>query len=144
MASGAFHIEVAARESSEALANARALGVEVAAEFGPRDEKTFALLARDAAGSVLGGINGVIHWRWLYIAQFHVAPEARGRGLGRALLARAEVFARQNHCVGIYLDTFSPAACGFYERRGFVRAGEIADFPPGASRVFLARTLSPL
>ena len=119
-----------------------ALGAEVAAEFGPRDEHTFALLARDARGLVVGGVNGVIHWRWLYVAQFYVAPQARGAGLGGALLGRAENFARENNCVGIYLDTFSAAACAFYQRRGFEIVGRIENFPPGAARVFLS--LSPL
>lgn len=140
-ASAAFHIEVAAREASAPQANARALGAEVAAQFGPRHEQTFALVARDAAGAVLGGVNGLIHWRWLYIAQFYVAPTTRGQGLGCALLAQAEAFARENNCVGVYLDTFSPTARAFYERRGFVAAGEIGDFPPGAARVFLAKSL---
>jgi GNAT superfamily N-acetyltransferase len=137
-----FHIEFTSRESSEAASTARALGAEVAAEFGPRDEATFALVARDASGAPIGGVNGVIHWRWLYIAQFYVAPEARGDGVGRALLAQAEGFAREKGCVGIYLDTFSPAACAFYQRRGFVITGEIDNFPPGATRTFLARSLS--
>ena len=137
-----FHIEIAPRESSEAQATARALGAEVAAEFGPRDEETFALVARDRAGAPLGGVNGVIHWRWLYIAQFYVAPEARGAGLGRALLSRAEVFALEKGCVGMYLDTFSLFARAFYERNGFVVTGEIVNFPPGATRTFLKRSLS--
>jgi GNAT superfamily N-acetyltransferase len=136
-----FLIELAAREASEAQANAQALGAEVAAEFGPRDEQTFALVARDGAGAPVGGVNGVIHWRWLYIAQFYVAPQARGRGLGCALLSQAEDFAHANNCVGLYLDTFSAKACAFYEHRGFVPAGEIGNFPPGAARVFLSKTL---
>jgi GNAT superfamily N-acetyltransferase len=137
-----FSIELAPRESSEAQTLAQALGAEVAADFGPRDEQSFALLARDAAGLVIGGVNGVIHWRWLYVAQFYVAPKARGGGLGCALLARAQDFACENNCVGIYLDTFSESACAFYQRRGFEITGRIENFPPGASRVFLS--LSPL
>jgi len=138
----AFSIELAPRESSDAQATARALGVEVADEFGPRDEETFALVARDVEGNAVGGVNGVIHWRWLYVAQFFVAPRARGAGLGCALLARAENFARERNCVGIYLDTFSDAACAFYQRRGFAIVGRIGNFPPGAKRVFLARALA--
>jgi GNAT superfamily N-acetyltransferase len=137
-----FSIELAPRESSEAQALAQALGGEVAAEFGPRDEQTFALLARDSKGLVVGGVNGVIHWRWLYVAQFYVAPGARGAGLGCALLAEAERLARAKHCVGIYLDTFSEAASAFYQRRGFVIAGKIDNFPPGAARAFLSKGFS--
>ncbi len=137
-----FSIELAPRESSEAQTLGQALGAEVAAEFGPRDEQTFALLARDSKGLVVGGVNGVIHWRWLYVAQFYVAPQARGGGLGCALLERAKNFACETNCVGIYLDTFSEAACAFYQRRGFEISGRIENFPPGATRTFLS--LSPL
>lgn len=137
-----FSIELAPRESSAAQSLGQALGAEVAAEFGPRDERSFALLARGASGDVVGGVNGVIHWRWLYVAQFYVAPQARGVGLGGALLARAQDFACENNCVGIYLDTFSASACAYYQRRGFVVTGRIDNFPPGASRVFLTKSLS--
>lgn len=137
----AFTIETIAREAEDARATARALGDEVAAQYGPRDEESFALVARDATGAPLGGVNGVIHWRWLYIAQFYVAPEKRGHGLGGALLAQAEQLARTANCVGIYLDTFSATARVFYERNGFVSAGKIENFPPGAARVFLTKSL---
>lgn len=125
--------EEAARETAARLAE------EVAAQHGPRAEKPFALAARDAAGGWIGGINGVIHWRWLYVSQFFVVPGQRGRGLGRALLAAAEIFARENGCVGVYLDTFSPEAAAFYRKCGFAIAGKIENFPPGAVRTFLKK-----
>jgi len=137
-----FTIELAPRESSAAQQMARALGDEAAAEFGPRDEETFALVARDSQGEAIGGVNGVIHWRWLYIAQFYVVPQARGAGLGCALLARAEHLAREKGCVGIYLDTFSESARAFYRRRGFAVVGRIENFPPGASRTYFALSLA--
>jgi GNAT superfamily N-acetyltransferase len=118
-----------------------ALAAEVATEFGPRDESSFVLAARDAAGGWIGGINGLIHWRWLYVAQFLIAPNWRGQGLGRALLAEAESFARENGCVGIYLDTFSPRALDFYRANGFAVSGRIENFPPGAARTYLSKAL---
>jgi GNAT superfamily N-acetyltransferase len=120
-----------------------ALAAEVATEFGPRDECAFVLAARDAAGGWIGGINGVIHWRWLYVAQFLVAPDWRGQGLGCALLAEAESLARETSCVGIYLDTFSPRALDFYRANGFAVAGRIENFPPGAARTYLSKSLTP-
>ncbi len=135
-----FHFEFLPRAAPEAVALAQALGEEVAAEFGPRDEESFALVVRDG-DTVLGGVNGLIHWRWLYVAQFYVEPHARAKNVGAALLARTEDFARQKACAGIYLDTFSPRARRFYECNGFKRAGEIANFPPGAARAFLYKPL---
>lgn len=118
------------------------LAEEVAAQFGPRDESPFTLTARDAAGEVIGGINGVIHWRWAYIRQFHIDLAERGQGLGRALLKQVEQYARQMDCVGVYLDTFDRGALEFYQSCGFAVAGAIENFPPGAARTFLSKALT--
>jgi len=126
-------------EASDVIA-AR-LADEVAAQFGPRQESSFTLTARDEAGALIGGVNGVVHWRWAYIRQFHIDLAARGQGLGKALLKQVERFARQNDCVGVYLDTFDPGALAFYQRCGFTVAGAVENFPPGAARTFLSKAL---
>lgn len=117
------------------------LGAEVAARLGPRDERPLSILARDAAGAVVAGLNGVSHWRWLYVRHLYVAPGWRGQGLGRRLLAQGEEAARARGCVGVYLDTFEESAAAFYESRGFVRNGRIENFPLGAARIFLSKAL---
>lgn len=128
-------------EDGESVAIARALGDEIAAAFGPPEASPFSLRAHDGE-TLAGGLNGFIHWRWLYIRHFWIAPGWRGRGLGRRLLARADTEAKARGCVGIYLDTFDPGAALFYECCGYSRRGEIANFPPGHSRVFLAKALA--
>ncbi len=91
------------------------LGAEIAARFGPRNETPLSILAYD--GDVLaGGLNGLAHWRWCYIRHFWVEEDWRGQGVGRRLLAHAEMEARARQCVGLYLDTFDPGAAHFYER----------------------------
>jgi hypothetical protein len=49
--------------------------------------------------------------------------------------------ARARQCIGLYLDTFDPGAAKFYERCGFLRFGQIDDFPPGHTRAFLYKKL---
>ncbi len=127
------------REDAESAEIAELLAKEVARRHGPRGEKPFCIEARDVEGARLGGMNGVIHWRWLYVRHFWVAPEKRAQGFGRALMAEVESFARARGCIGIYLDTFEEGAARFYERSGFARCGRIEGFPPGAARVFLAK-----
>jgi GNAT superfamily N-acetyltransferase len=129
------------REGGESAEIAALLAQEVASRHGPRDEKPFSIETRDTEGALLGGMNGVIHWRWLYVRHFWVAPEQRAQGFGRALMAEVEKFARERECVGIYLDTFEEDAARFYERSGFARCGRIGDFPQGAARVFLAKRI---
>jgi len=117
------------------------LAQEIASRYGPRDETPFSVQALGADGALHCGMNGVTHWRWLYVRHFWVAPERRGQGLGRALMAEVERLAREKGCAGIYLDTFEEAAAVFYERLGFERCGRIKNFPLGAARIFLARPL---
>lgn len=127
--------------SGESPEIAACLGAEIAARFGPRDETSLSILARAADGTVVGGLNGVIHWRWLYIRHLWVAGAERGAGIGRRLLATAEAEARCRSCVGVYVDTFDTGVACYYERTGFTRSGEIADLPPGARRIYLAKRL---
>ncbi|HEY8213497.1 MAG TPA: GNAT family N-acetyltransferase [Methylocystis sp.] len=125
-------------ESAEIAAR---LGDEIADQFGPRDESGACIAARDPQGVLVAGLNGVTHWRWLYVRHLWVEPSRRGRGLGRRLMAEAERLARGRGCVGIYIDTFDPLAAAFYEALGFTRAGEIVGFPPGHARLFLRKSL---
>jgi GNAT superfamily N-acetyltransferase len=126
------------RESAEIAA---LLAEEIVARHGARNETPLFIEARDADGALLGGMNGVIHWRWLYVRHFWVAPGRRKQGLGHALMAEVERLAREKGCVGIYLDTFDEGAASFYAHSGFARCGQIENFPPGAARVFLAKRL---
>jgi GNAT superfamily N-acetyltransferase len=130
-------LTVAAQECADVAAR---LGEDIAAQFGPRDEAPLSIALRDG-DELLGGLNGVAHWRWLYIRHVWVAPAQRGQGLGARLLEEAERIARQRGCIGVYIDTFEPRVAQFYERAGFVRVGEIADFPLGAQRIFLSKRL---
>ncbi len=125
-------------ESAELAAK---LGEEIAAEFGAREERPLSITARDAEEVLVAGLNGVSHWRWLYVRHLWVEKSQRGRGLGRRLMAEAERIAEDRGCVGVYVDTFDPRAAAFYEGLGFTRAGEIVDFPPGHARVFLRKPL---
>jgi GNAT superfamily N-acetyltransferase len=56
-------------------------------------------------------------------------PEHRGRGIGGALLERCVEHARERGGVLVWLNGRTPATA-FYERHGFVAAGEVFDVPP--------------
>lgn len=129
-------------EGGENAQLAALLGAEIAARFAARAEAPFALIMRDGDGALIAGLNGVTHWRWLYVRHLWVNAAQRGRGLGGALIAAAEARARARDCVGAYVDTFDAGAAAFYARCGFARVGEIEDFPPGARRIFLCKKLA--
>lgn len=113
-----------------------ALSAEIAEKFGPAGAAPLVVLAH-AGAELVGGVIGLLHWRWLYVRQLWVADGWRARGVGSDLLARAEEKARDAGCVGLYIDTFDLDVARYYERRGFVAAGRIPDFPPGFARTFL-------
>jgi ribosomal protein S18 acetylase RimI-like enzyme len=44
---------------------------------------------------------------------------ARGKGLGQELIDKTELFAKQNHCRYVTVDTFNWQAKTFYEKLGY-------------------------
>ena len=108
---------------------------------GPYDREPVTVLARDEAGTVLGGLLGLTYWNWLFIDWLWLAPEQRGKGLGGQLLERAEAIARGRQCTHAYTDTFSFQAPGFWSRRGYEEFGRLDGMPPGHSRLWFRKAL---
>ena len=117
---------------------------EHAAEFVHRPGfQQLAVLARDAAGELVGGAYGFVNWNWLDASLLWVAEGHRGQGLGSRLLCRLEACARQRGCERAHLETFSYQARKFYERHGYRAFAELPDYPPGHTRVYLRKELLP-
>ncbi len=112
------------------------------AQMGPTDYRPFTLSFSDETGETVGGAYGAIFFRWLHVEMLVVPEGQRGRGNGRRLLARIEQLARDEDCIGIWLDTYAFQAPGFYRKHGFEPVGVIEDLPPGSRRFFLARRLA--
>lgn len=101
-----------------------------------------ALAIRDpATEEIIGGLYAVSYYEWLFVELLIVPERHRGGGVGTRLMRQAEEVARQRGCVGVWLDTFSFQARGFYERLGYAVFGEIASYPPGQSRFWLSKRL---
>jgi GNAT superfamily N-acetyltransferase len=106
----------------------------------PGKDERFAFFLRDSEGALVGGLDGVIGWAWLFVNNLWVHDDLRGRGFGRELLARAERQAVERGCHSAWLDTFQ--ARGFYERLGYAVFATLEDFPPGHARYFLRKRLA--
>ncbi len=135
---------VAAPDETHRAAIACPLGRFNDSQLGPIQtvDLPFALVVRDGKdGPITGGAWGRSYYQWLFI-ELLVVPEAlRGQGIGSELLRKAEAEARQRACHGVWLDTFSFQARGFYEKHGYAVFGEIADYPAPHSRFFLSKRL---
>ncbi|MFE8912528.1 GNAT family N-acetyltransferase [Streptomyces globisporus] len=88
-------------------------------------DPTFLALAADGS---LAGFVSVTYARWnrrLTIEDIEVAPGHRGRGVGRALMSRAEEFARAQGAGHIWLEVtnINAPAIHAYRRMGFSLCG---------------------
>lgn len=134
-----FEPELAVEDAKAVLAPLRAYNRAKTGFHGPSYE--FGFLLRDENGATRGGLTGHLGYSWMFVELLFVPEEWRGQDLGRRLMARAEAFAREQGATGIWLDTFSFQARGFYEKLGFAVIGQIDDYPPGESRYFLKKLL---
>lgn len=78
-----------------------------------------------------------------YLASIAVAPEWRSRGVGAALIARAEDHFRPcaRHMF-LCVSSFNPRARALYERLGYRPVGELPDYLiDGASELLMCKRL---
>ena len=133
-------------ESEPAMADVAALGDGLTTHSLPTvGEPGFlplAVFARDADGTLVGGVSGKVNWNWVHVELLWVSEPLRKQGLGTKLLTAIESAARERGCEHAHLDTFSYQARPFYERQGYELFGQLDDYPPGQSRFFLRKRLS--
>jgi ribosomal protein S18 acetylase RimI-like enzyme len=80
---------------------------------------------------------------WVELISMWVAPFARGRGLGDALVSAAIDRAREKQASGVALAVFegNEHALALYLRHGFVDVGEMVDSSPSGIERKLVRRL---
>jgi len=99
----------------------------------------FAILLRDAEDTLVGGLDGVIGWDWLFVDNLWVHDALQRQGRGADLLARGEHYAVEHGCHSVWLETFQ--ALGFYQKQGYTVFGTLSDYPAGQTRYFLKKRL---
>jgi GNAT superfamily N-acetyltransferase len=132
---------IEAGDDSVRAAIARPLIEYNLAQTGISDHHPIAIVIRDEHGAVIGGLWGRTAYAWLYVELLVVPEVLRGRGIGSALMDRAEAEAARRGCRAAWLDTFSFQARGFYEKRGYRCFGELTEYPPGFARYFMSKPL---
>jgi|SRR5215470_12151858 len=129
-------------DRSDRDAIAKLLSAFNESKVGSSGYKELAILLRDPrSGETVGGAWGRSAYDWLFVELMFVPEKLRGMGLGLRLLQMVEEIAVQRGCTGIWLDTFSFQARGFYERQGYTVFGTLHEQPRGAKRFFLNKIL---
>ena len=90
---------------------------------------------------VIAGLLGSNAHGWMRVDMVWVDERHRGRGVGTALLEKAEQVARARGCHGIHLDTQSYQAPGFYEKLGYVPFARLESYPGDHQRIYLRKDI---
>ena len=120
-----------------------ALGLQINAFHArtvPQETERFAILLHDENGQLDAGLSASLSWQWMFVEALWVSEAWRGRGVGRALLIRAESHAASSGCHSVWLDTFQ--ARGFYAAQGYEQFGSLPNYPAGQTRYFLSKRLA--
>ena len=97
---------------------------------------------RDAEnGTVVGGLWAEFLNDWLHVDLLFVPESLRRSGVGTNIMRAAEALATEKQSVGIWLDTYSFQAPGFYGKLSYEIFGRLPDHPRGHERVFLRKFL---
>jgi ribosomal protein S18 acetylase RimI-like enzyme len=119
----------------------------IAEVFAPWADWTHGWVAEDTE---IRGFATVAYEAWharLILWFLYIAPAHRRRGIGRALLARAEAHGRSVGASHVWLETSNVNVPGVraYERLGYQLRGVDAlyygDYMPGEAALFLAKPL---
>ena len=113
------------------------------AKTGRNDYRPLILTIDDEEGRAIGGLWGRTVYDWLFVELLFVPDALRGRGVGSALMKRAEGEAVSRGCHIAWLDKFDFQARPFYERLGYSCFAELRDYPAGSTRYFMKKVLQP-
>ena len=100
-------------------------------------------LADPQTGAFIGGLWGRTGSSYLFVELMFIPEALRGGGIGTKVMRMAEEEAVRRGCIGVWLDTYSFQARGFYEKLGYTVFGMIDNYPPGHARIFLKKALAP-
>ncbi|MBI1777834.1 MAG: GNAT family N-acetyltransferase [Proteobacteria bacterium] len=98
-------------------------------------------LCDPATGEPVGGLLGRTSLGLLFVDLLFLPKSARGRGIGRRIMALAEAEAKRRHCTMAVLYTMTFQAPEFYAELGYEAFGRVEPDPPGQARIYMRKRL---
>jgi len=108
--------------------------------IGKLDYKPLTITVREGK-DIVGGLTGHTARGWLYVDLLWLSDERRRKGLGTALMEKAEAEARKRGAHGAWLNTFSFQAPAFYRKLGYKEFARLKDFAKGHSLHWMMKAL---
>lgn len=108
---------------------------------GHRDARGIGFVIRDDAGNLVGVAAGYTWSGTSELKQMWIDEAYRGRGYGRGLVEAFVAEARGRGVRRIWVASHDFQAPGMYQKAGFERVAEFADWPEGHVNVILCKTL---
>ena len=109
-------------------------------KVGPIAVEPLAILLRDPeSGTIVGGLWGQSVADWLYVDLLSVPEKARARGIGSALMRKAEEIAVKRNCAGVWLNTGSFQAPAFSKSLAICGLGHCPIIPEAMRPFIISR-----
>lgn len=86
---------------------------------------------------VIGGAIGKITFGWYQLTDFYLSEPYRKQGIGSKIIKRIEEFAKENHALGVKMESWNFQAPEFYKKLGYSVWAEFKDCPPGTVCYYL-------
>jgi N-acetylglutamate synthase-like GNAT family acetyltransferase len=109
---------------------------------GHNDSRGLAFVIRDEAGRTIGVAAGYSWAGTSELKQMWIDEAYRGRGYARELLNAFVAEAARRGVRRIWVASYDFQAPGMYEKAGFKRVAEFAEWPEGHANVILCKTLA--
>jgi ribosomal protein S18 acetylase RimI-like enzyme len=113
------------------------------ARTGDSDLHFIGFCLKSPRGEWLGGLIGYIWGGVMHITTLWLSETVRRQGYGSRLMDAAEALALEHGATTATLETFTFQAPNFYAKRGYQVFGRLDGYPPGHSKLFLRKTLTP-
>ena len=109
--------------------------------IGRNDGQGLGFVIQDEAGRTIGVAAGYSWAGTSELKQMWIDEAYRGRGYARELLNAFVAEAARRGVRRIWVTSYDFQAPGMYEKSGFKRVAEFAEWPEGHSNVVLCKTL---